>query len=203
MCSRTPAKDEKELSGSKEEDERQRPLVDAVRMQPRVALHRADITEDLRPERQEPEPPHINEEVEDKEVHHIKEEEEPILIKKEEEDACPHVKEEEEADITKFPSTGVPLKSEAEGQSDESREAEPQSSSSSQHMTTEGDGDHCGESQADGLIAPLSDSDDMTSDSPYTNDVDGQIEDSRQQHSFQSISGNSTMSRPLSTSGTT
>ncbi|XP_061619437.1 gastrula zinc finger protein XlCGF48.2-like isoform X4 [Phyllopteryx taeniolatus] len=131
----------------------------------------SDITEDLRPERQEPEPPHINEEVEDKEVHHIKEEEEPILINKEEEDACPHIKEEEEADITKFPSTGVPLKSEDEGQSEESREAEPQSSSSSQHMTTEG-----GESRADGLIAPLSDSDDMTSDSPYTNDVDEQFE---------------------------
>ncbi|XP_061621231.1 uncharacterized protein LOC133473662 isoform X2 [Phyllopteryx taeniolatus] len=172
MCARTTAKSEKELSGTKEEDEPRRQLADAVRMQPRVGFHTADITEDLRTERQEPEPPHIKEEVEDKEVHHIKEEEEPILIKKGEGDARPHIKQEVEEDITKFPSTGVPLKSEAEGQSEESRGAEPPSSSSSQHMKTEGDGDHCGGSPADGLLAALSDCDDMTSHPPHTDDDD-------------------------------
>ncbi|XP_061619561.1 zinc finger and SCAN domain-containing protein 2-like isoform X1 [Phyllopteryx taeniolatus] len=148
MCARTTAKYEKELSGMKEEDEPQRQLVDAVRMQPRVVLHRADVAEELRPERQEPEPPHIKEEVEDEEVHHIKQEEEVV---------------------TKFPLTCVPLKSE-DGLSEESRGVELPSSSSSQHMTTEGDGDHCGGPQADSLLTPLSDCDDVTSHSPHTDD---------------------------------
>ncbi|XP_061525804.1 uncharacterized protein LOC133398205 isoform X3 [Phycodurus eques] len=158
MCARTTAKSEKELCGTKEEDEPRRQLVDAVRMQPRVVLHTADITEDHRNERQEPEPPHIKEEVEDKEVHHIKQE--------------------VEEDI-KFSSTGVPLKSEVEGQSEESRGAEPPNSSSSQHITTEGDGDHCGGSPADGLLAPLSDCDGVTSHSPHTDDDDDKQSEER------------------------
>ncbi|XP_061619605.1 uncharacterized protein LOC133472567 isoform X10 [Phyllopteryx taeniolatus] len=108
---------------------------------PNVLNPRHDIAEDLRPERQEPEPPHIKEEVEDEEVHHIKEDKEPISIKKEEEEACPHIKQEEE-NMTKFLSTVVPLKREDEGQIEESRGAEPPSSCSSQHMTAEGDRDH-------------------------------------------------------------
>ncbi|XP_061525889.1 zinc finger protein 25-like [Phycodurus eques] len=165
MCARRTAEYEEELCGPKEEKEPQRQRLDVVFNRPRpTVLHRPDITEDLRNERQEPEPPHIKDELEDEEVQPIKEEEEPILIEKEEEEACPHIAEEE--DITKVQLAGVPLKS--EGQSEESRETEPSSSSSSQHMTTEGDGDHCGGSQADGLLVPLLDSDDMTSDSPYT-----------------------------------
>ncbi|XP_061526048.1 uncharacterized protein LOC133398900 isoform X2 [Phycodurus eques] len=42
ICARTTAKYEKELSGTKEKDEPRRQLVDAVRMQPRVVLHRAE-----------------------------------------------------------------------------------------------------------------------------------------------------------------
>ncbi|XP_061619623.1 zinc finger protein 177-like isoform X2 [Phyllopteryx taeniolatus] len=166
MCAtRTPEYDEEEeLCGPKEEKEPRLQL-----LQPRTALRGADITEHLRTERQEPEPPRM------------KEEEEPISIKKEEEEACPHIKqeeEEEEEDITKFSSTGVPLKSEDEGQSEESRGAEPLSAS--QHMTTEGDGDHRGGSQADGLLAPLSDSDDMASHSPHTDDDDDDDDDDKQ-----------------------
>ncbi|XP_054628157.1 zinc finger protein 260-like [Dunckerocampus dactyliophorus] len=56
--------------------------------------------------------------------------------------------------------------------SEENRRAEPPSSSSPQHMTTEADGDHCGGSQADNLLAPLSDSDDTTSHSPEDEDMD-------------------------------
>ncbi|XP_054628080.1 uncharacterized protein LOC129179197 isoform X2 [Dunckerocampus dactyliophorus] len=41
--------------------------------------------------------------------------------------------------------------------SEENRGVERQSSSSPQHMTTEADGDHCGGSQADNLLAPQSD----------------------------------------------
>ncbi|XP_061619477.1 uncharacterized protein LOC133472535 isoform X4 [Phyllopteryx taeniolatus] len=152
MCARRTAEYEDELCGPKEEKEPHRQLVDAgFNLQARTVPRRADITEDLHTERQEPEPPHIKEEVQDKAVHHIKEEEE--------EEVCPYIEEQDkEEDITKYPSTDVPLKSEDEGQSEESRRAEPPSSRSSQHMSTEGDGAHCEGSQADGLLAPLSDS---------------------------------------------
>ncbi|XP_061619606.1 uncharacterized protein LOC133472567 isoform X11 [Phyllopteryx taeniolatus] len=57
MCART-AEYEEELCGAKEEKEPQRQLLDAAfNLQPRIVLHRADITEDLRTEWQEPEPP--------------------------------------------------------------------------------------------------------------------------------------------------
>nr|XP_057926674.1 zinc finger protein 771-like [Doryrhamphus excisus] len=48
--------------------------------------------------------------------------------------------------------------------SEENRGAEPQ------HMTTEADGDHRGGSQSHNLLAPLSDSDDVTSHSPKDED---------------------------------
>ncbi|XP_061663142.1 zinc finger protein 180-like isoform X2 [Syngnathoides biaculeatus] len=115
--------------------------------------------------------------MEDEEVHHIKEEEELISIKKEEEKERPHIKQEEDEDISKFPLTGVSLKSE-DGQREESGGAEPQSSSLSQHMRTERDGDHNGGSHPGGLLVALSDHDDMTTDSPDTeDDDDGQREE--------------------------
>ncbi|XP_061895364.1 zinc finger protein 771-like isoform X2 [Entelurus aequoreus] len=108
-----------------------------------------------------------------------------LPCKKEEEDSLtPHIKEEAAEhsvsqecfeDLEEFPVTGVPVKSEddeVKGESEEKREAEPPSSSSTQHMTPEADGDHCGGSQADKLLAPLSDSEDTTSHSPDTDDED-------------------------------
>ncbi|XP_061926564.1 zinc finger protein 771-like isoform X2 [Entelurus aequoreus] len=110
-----------------------------------------------------------------------------LPCKKEEEDSLtPHIKEEEEEHsisqkgeqiegLMEFPVIGVPVKSEddeVKGESEEKKEAEPPSSSSTQHMTTEADGDHCGGSQADKLLAPLSDSEDTTSHSPDTDDED-------------------------------
>ncbi|XP_061525942.1 glutamic acid-rich protein-like isoform X2 [Phycodurus eques] len=149
MCART-AEYEEELWGPKEEKEPQRQLLDAVfNLQPRIVLHRADVSENLHPERQQSVSPHIKEEEEDEEVQHIKEEEEEFL----------HIKEEEPEDIIKGPSTGVPLKSEDEGRSEERRGAEPPNSNSSS------DGDHCGGSQTDG------DDDDDDDD-----DVDEQLE---------------------------
>ncbi|XP_061525798.1 zinc finger protein 771-like [Phycodurus eques] len=165
MCARRTAEYEEELSGPKEP---QHQLLDAVfNLQPRTVLRRADISEDLRHECREPEPLYIKEEVEDEAHPHIKEEEElkTTSIKKENEEVQPHIKQKEEC-IAKFPSTSVPLKSEDEGRREESR------SSSSRHMTTEGDGDHCGGSQAEGLLATQLDSDDMTSHSPHTDDDD-------------------------------
>ncbi|XP_061612676.1 involucrin-like isoform X2 [Phyllopteryx taeniolatus] len=179
------AKRVEELPATKVEDERQSRLQDAVCKQPRVVLHRADVSENLHPE-QQAESPHIKEEVADEEVYHIKEEEEDYAhIKEEEEDeevnhikeeegGSLHIKEEEQEEIIKVPLTGVPLKSEDEGQSEDNRGAAPPCSSSSQHMTREGDEDHCGGSQADGLLAPLSDSDDMTSHSPHTDEEESE-----------------------------
>ncbi|XP_072772628.1 uncharacterized protein [Nerophis lumbriciformis] len=92
--------------------------------------------------------PHFKEEEEDPLTPHIKEEEEEHSISQQGE----HLEGLEEVDVTKMPVTGVPVKSEddeVKGESEEKREAE--------HMTTEADGDHCGGSQADKILAPLSD----------------------------------------------
>ncbi|XP_061618576.1 zinc finger protein 177-like isoform X3 [Phyllopteryx taeniolatus] len=168
MCAARTADYEGELCSVKDENERPRQLLDAVcKMQPRVVQHTADVRENLHPEWEHSASPHIKEEEEDEEFHHIKEEEEEFL----------NIKEEEEEELFKVPLTGVPLKSEDEGQSEERREAEPPSSSKSQHMTTEGDGDHCGGSPADGLLAPLSDSDDTTSHSAHSDDDDDDDDD--------------------------
>ncbi|XP_061917482.1 uncharacterized protein LOC133658946 isoform X3 [Entelurus aequoreus] len=99
---------------------------------------------------------------------HIKEEEENVWITQERECLLGQKK----ADLTKFPLTVVSVKTEDKppessqlhhSPSEEKREVEPPSRSSPQHMTTEADGDHCGGSQVDNLLAPLSDSDDSTS----------------------------------------
>ncbi|XP_061638617.1 RNA polymerase-associated protein LEO1-like isoform X2 [Phyllopteryx taeniolatus] len=143
--------------------------------EPKAPQRVADLSEDLCPAQQEPESPTI------------KEEEEPQspYIKKEVDKEVPHIKEEEEEqDITKLPSTGVPQKSEDEGQSEENRGAEPLSNiSSSQHMTADSDVDHCGGSQVDVLLAPPSGSDDTASHSPHNDedDDDDQSEDQKGQ----------------------
>ncbi|XP_061524449.1 uncharacterized protein LOC133397504 [Phycodurus eques] len=163
MCAARTADYEGEVCGVKDENERPRQVLDAVcKMQPRVVQHTADVRENLHPEWEHSASPHIKEEEEDEEFHHIKEEEEEFL----------NIKEEEEEELFKVPLIGGPLKSEDEGQSEERRGAEPPSSSKSQHTTSEGDGDHCGGSPADGLLAPLSDSDDTTSHSDDDDDDD-------------------------------
>ncbi|XP_061842836.1 uncharacterized protein [Nerophis lumbriciformis] len=123
------------------------------------------LTPHIKDEDEDPLSPHIKEEEEDPLSPHIKEEEEEHSISQQGE----HVEGLEEVDVTKMPVTGVPVKSEDDEVKGE-REAEPPSSSSTQHMTTEADGDHCGGSQADKLLAPLSDSEDTTSHSPDTDD---------------------------------
>ncbi|XP_061897144.1 zinc finger protein 568-like [Entelurus aequoreus] len=102
---------------------------------------------------------------------HIKEEEEELWITQEEE--C--LLGQKEADLTKFPLTVVSVKTEDQedkppessqlhhGPSEEIRVVEASSSSSPRHVTAETDGDHCGGSQADQFLAPLSDGDDTTS----------------------------------------
>ncbi|XP_054642153.1 zinc finger protein 37-like [Dunckerocampus dactyliophorus] len=163
---------EEELSPTREENERLRQQLEDV-CKTQVVLHVEDIQQ---LEQGEPQPPDIKEEEEEPEAGYIKAEEE--------EQQPPYVKEEEllitqkgEDPLARLLLTGVSVKTEAHedkplessqlhhSPSEEKREAEPSSSSSTQHMTTEADGDHCGGSQADNLLAPLSDSDDITSHS--------------------------------------
>nr|XP_049595128.1 gastrula zinc finger protein XlCGF8.2DB [Syngnathus scovelli] len=78
---------------------------------------------------------------------------EPLLIKQEEKFL--YIKEEEEKALVNVLLTDVPFPSVHK----ESEASKPTSSSSS---VTEAEGKHCGGSQTDGLIAPLSQSDDAT-----------------------------------------
>ncbi|XP_061890202.1 zinc finger and SCAN domain-containing protein 5A-like isoform X3 [Entelurus aequoreus] len=143
-----------------------------------------------RMEQDEPQHPYIKEEeeeppqIKEEEDPHIKEEEpHTSYIKEEENESHPsltsqrkrshsssHIKEEEEEHsisqewLEEFHVIVKSEDDEVKSESEEKREAEPPSSSS-----TEADGDHCGGSQADNLLAPLSDSDDITS---HTDDED-------------------------------
>ncbi|XP_061663875.1 uncharacterized protein LOC133493899 isoform X2 [Syngnathoides biaculeatus] len=131
MCERRTPEYEEELCGPEDEKEPQRRLVDAVfNLQPRIVLRRADVNEDLHPHWLKPESPHMKEEAEDKEVCQMKEEEDlkPHHVKKEGEEFL-YVKKEEQEEIIRVPLTGVSLKSEDEGQSEESRGVEPPNSS--------------------------------------------------------------------------
>ncbi|XP_057702842.1 oocyte zinc finger protein XlCOF6-like [Corythoichthys intestinalis] len=111
----------------------------------------ADVTEEeLHPEKHNP--------------LHIKQEEESEMpyIKQEAEPDTPYIKEEEQEDeIPKFPVT-ISVKSEVdEGPSENSGAAKPLSDCSFQQLTTKEEG----RTQLDGLFAPLSDTDDVTSHS--------------------------------------
>ncbi|XP_061819598.1 uncharacterized protein [Nerophis lumbriciformis] len=132
VLERTIAEYEEELSRTKEENERQRQLLDAL-----FNKHQqTDV-------RQKPISP------EQKEWSSSMEEGEP---------QPPNIKEEEEEHLEGLKEFPVIVKSEDEDDEEEQREAERPGSSSTQHMTREGDG---GASQAD--LAPLSDSENTTS----------------------------------------
>ncbi|XP_054626328.1 zinc finger protein 510-like [Dunckerocampus dactyliophorus] len=169
VLARTIAEYEEKLSRTKEENERQRQLLDAVFKKHQVVLHRADVSEEhLPPEQQE-----WSSRVEQEEPKH------PHIKREECEPQCPHIKQEEEAHsislkgphlegLEEFPVIGVAVKGEDDedkGQSEEKREVELPSSSSTEHIT-EADGGHSGGSQADNCLAPLSDSDCTMSHTP-------------------------------------
>nr|XP_057915478.1 zinc finger protein 239-like [Doryrhamphus excisus] len=85
--------------------------------------------------------------------------------------------------LEEFSVMNMLVKSEGDddkGQSEEKRELElPSSSSTQQHTTIEADGG----SQADNFLAPLSDSDDMTSNCPDTNDEGSKADETHPAHS--------------------
>ncbi|XP_061748984.1 zinc finger and SCAN domain-containing protein 2-like [Nerophis ophidion] len=145
VLERTIAEYEEELYRRKEENERQRQLLDAL-FQPEVVLRRTECFppeqqgRSARLEQEEPQLPRIKEEEED---HSIGQEEAHF------------------GGLEEFP-----VKSEGDevtGESEEKREAERPSSSSAQHMTTEADG---------GDLAPLSDSEHTRSKVRVTMDAD-------------------------------
>nr|XP_061819713.1 zinc finger protein 771-like isoform X2 [Nerophis lumbriciformis] len=139
--------------------------------------HRSDVSEEALPSGQDRWSPGVKQHFKEEELQPgppcIKEEEELELPNiKEEEPQPPHIKEEEEehsisqqdADISKFP---VIVKSEDD-------EDEPRWSQLGHSPSEEKGG-----SQADSLLAPLSDSDDTTSQSPDTDDEDSTADNKR------------------------
>ncbi|XP_044192057.1 gastrula zinc finger protein XlCGF57.1-like isoform X4 [Thunnus albacares] len=142
LFERSIAEYEEELSRSKEENERQRKLLDAV-FNPQLQLHRADVQQLL--ESKEEVPTEQQErssslDQEDPEPPHIKEEQEELWTSQEGE----QLQGLEEADITTFTLTLVPMTSEDD-------EEKPQSSQLHQRQTeqmkTEADGEDCGGSE--------------------------------------------------------
>ncbi|XP_044028248.1 uncharacterized protein LOC122864700 [Siniperca chuatsi] len=171
----TVAEYEDRAERSEREIRRQRRLLDAV-LKPEVRLHRADVQqlslsrEEVPPEQQDwspsldqdPEPPHI------------KEEQEELWTSQEGE----QLRGLEEADITKFPFTPVPVKSEED-------EEKPQSSqlhqSQTEQMETGADGEDCGgpgparNSDPDTRLQP----DTTDASEPETEDSDDDREETR------------------------
>ncbi|XP_037102943.1 zinc finger protein OZF-like [Syngnathus acus] len=147
VFARTIAEYEEELCRTKEENERQRQLLDAL-FRPQAESLGADVSEEDLPSEQHKRSFRVD--WQDPEVVQIKEEE-------------------EEADISKSSLTGVPFKSEDDGQqsqllhhqSEKNRWLQASSGCSSQRVANDG-----GESQtADSLLSPLSDHDSNTSHS--------------------------------------
>ncbi|XP_074470432.1 uncharacterized protein LOC141754898 [Sebastes fasciatus] len=173
LFERTIAEYEEELSRSKEENERQQKLLDAV-LHPQLQIHRADVQqllvvkEEVPPEQQEGSSSLVQE---DPEPPHIKEEQEDLRINQEGE----QLQGLEEADI-KFPFTPVPVKSE------EDDDEKPLSSNlyerQTEQMETEADGEDCEgpeparNSDPNAQLQP--DTEDKTGDSsePETDDSD-------------------------------
>ncbi|XP_078020087.1 uncharacterized protein LOC117246325 [Epinephelus lanceolatus] len=176
LFERTIAEYEEEICRSKEENERQRKLLDAV-FNPQLRLHRADIQqllmvkEEVPPEQQEWS---SSVDQEDPERPHIKEEQEELWISQEGE----QLQGLEEDDITKFTPTPVPVKSEDD-------EEKPQSSQLHQRhteqMETEAEGEDCGGAE------PARNSDPDTHLKPKTDDSDDWTETREPQSGLNSL----------------
>nr|XP_061819618.1 zinc finger protein 180-like isoform X1 [Nerophis lumbriciformis] len=164
VLERTIAEYEEELSRTKEENERQRQLLDALFNKHQDEQHAAEMatTTDfqVQPFADHPESEEQGTSKPGLEIKHLKAAD------------VQHIKHEGGEHLEgpeAFPVVGVLVKSEEDevgGESEGKREAEPPSSSSTQHIT-EGDG---GGSQAD--LSPLSDGEDTTPHSHETDEED-------------------------------
>ncbi|XP_044028044.1 zinc finger protein OZF-like [Siniperca chuatsi] len=140
LFERTIAEHEEELCRSKEENERQRKLLDAV-FQPEVRLHRADVQQlSVRKEKVQEWSPSLDQ---DPELPHIKEEQEELWTSQEGE----QLRGLEEADITEFPF--APVKSEEDDdeekpQSSQLHQSQTEENRDAEHLKTETDGEDCG-----------------------------------------------------------
>uniref|UniRef100_UPI003AB03581 uncharacterized protein n=1 Tax=Centroberyx gerrardi TaxID=166262 RepID=UPI003AB03581 len=189
---------ERTIAEYEEEIDRQRRLLEDV-LKPEIQINKADIPqllvseEEIPPEQQDWSP---SLDQEDPEPPHIKEEQEELWTSQEGE----QLQGPEEADITEFPFTPVPVKSEDDeekpqssqlhqSQTEENREAEPLASSSTEQMKTEADGEDCGVSEPARNLDPASHlqptSDGKTSDSsePETEDSDDDWKETREPQS--------------------
>uniref|UniRef100_A0A8P4K9R2 C2H2-type domain-containing protein n=1 Tax=Dicentrarchus labrax TaxID=13489 RepID=A0A8P4K9R2_DICLA len=160
LFERTIAEYEEELCRSKEENERQRKLLDAV-FNPQLRLHRADvqqlsvIKEEVPPEQQQEWRPSLDQE--DPEPPHIKEEQEEVRTSQEEVRTRPWGEQ-----LQEFTFTSVPVKSEDDD------EEKPQSSQLPQRQTEQmetDDGEDCGGPE------PARNSDPDEHSQPDTDDV--------------------------------
>ncbi|XP_061880026.1 uncharacterized protein LOC133631872 [Entelurus aequoreus] len=181
LFERTIASYEEELSRRREKERHRQQLEAASKSD--IVLHIEDVQQMIacqeeRPPQSQRRSPTLKQEA--PQPPHIKEEEEELWITQERE----YVLGLEEADLTKLPLTGVSVKTEAHEEKppessqlhhsprEENRGAEPPSCRLIQHMTTKAAGDHCGGSQADNLLAPLSDSEDGDTNEPLSSDTD-------------------------------
>uniref|UniRef100_UPI003AABF55E uncharacterized protein n=1 Tax=Centroberyx gerrardi TaxID=166262 RepID=UPI003AABF55E len=189
---------ERTIAEYEEEIDRQRRLLEDV-LKPEIQINKADapqllVSEEEIPPEQQDWSPSLDQE--DPEPPHIKEEQEELWTSQEGE----RLQGPEEADITEFPFTPVPVKSEDDeekpqssqlhqSQTEENREAEPLASSSTEQMKTEADGEDCGVSEPARNLDPASHlqstSDGKTSDSSEreTEDRDDDWKETREPQS--------------------
>ncbi|XP_078112071.1 uncharacterized protein LOC144521385 [Sander vitreus] len=172
LFERTIAEYEEELCRSKEENERQRELLDAV-FNPQLRFHRADVQqlpvvkEEVPPEQQECSSSVYQQEPEA--PPHIKEEQKELWSSQEGE----QLQGLEEADITKFPFTPVSVRSQDDEEEAQSSQLHQRQT---QHMETEADGEDCGRpeparnSHPHPLLQPETEDQNGDSSDPETDD---------------------------------
>ncbi|XP_078100784.1 uncharacterized protein LOC144513554 isoform X2 [Sander vitreus] len=188
LFERTIAEYEEELCRSKEENERQRELLDAV-FNPQLRLHRADVEQLLVVKEEVPPEQHeCSSSVDQQECSSSVDQQEcSSSVDQQEPEPPPHIKEEqeelwssqdgeqlqglEEADITKFPFTPVPVKSEDDEEEAQSSQLHQRQT---QHMETEADGEDFGGPEPAGNSHPLLqlESEDQTGESSEPENYD-------------------------------